>query len=115
MLTRVSLGAAWSVAYTTPPIIAVWMRSDVKPTRSNPWLRVFWLKSRSEKTTDPPPVRRLSDIVRPHQSRDGVPRSSTPKTLRDHRRLRPQRQGPVRGGLTPGVPFGNNEVRGAPR
>src|SRR2546422_7345810 len=60
MLTRVSRAAAWRVAYTTPPIIAVWITSDVKPTRSHPWLRVFRLNSRSEKTTDPPPVRRLS-------------------------------------------------------
>src|SRR6266705_4173310 len=59
MLTRVSLGAAWRVAYTTAPIIAVWITSDVKPTRSHPWLRVFRVNSRSEKTTDPPRVRKL--------------------------------------------------------
>src|SRR2546430_8570016 len=86
MLTRVSLGAAWRVAYTTPPIIAVWITSDVKPTRSPPWLRVFRLNSRSEKTTDPPPVRRLSTIVWPHPGRRVVGRR--PPVFQDRKSTR---------------------------
>src|SRR5207249_1862993 len=49
----------------------------------------------------------LCGHIRGGESCDGLPRSSTRKTGRGHRRLRPQCRGPVRGGLTPGVSFGN--------
>src|SRR5216117_3271171 len=58
MLTRVSLGAAWRVAYTTPAMIALLIASDANPTRNNLVLLVFRLDSRSVRTTDPPPVRK---------------------------------------------------------
>src|SRR2546429_5375856 len=55
ILTWSSRGAASTVAYTTPAIIAEWIASDAKPTPNRRFFSVFHSDSRSVRTTGPPP------------------------------------------------------------